>query len=32
MLYWRGSLEFRRLPIAVLTPRGTVRARKKPGR
>ena len=32
MLHWRGPFEFRRLPIAVLTPRGTVRTRKKPGR
>jgi hypothetical protein len=32
MLQWRGPQEFRRLPIAVLTSRGTVRTRKRPGR
>ena len=32
MLQLRGPVEFCRLPIAVLTPRGTVRTRKKPGR
>ena len=32
MLCWRGPLEFRRLPIAVLKSRGTVRTRKRPRR
>ena len=32
MLQWRGPIALRRLPIAVLTPRGTVRTRKTPGR
>jgi hypothetical protein len=32
MLQWRGPIELCRVPIAVLTPRGAVRTRKKPGR
>jgi hypothetical protein len=32
MLHWRAPKISRRLAIAVLTPRGTVRTRKKPGR
>jgi hypothetical protein len=32
MLHWRGPLELRRLPIVVLTPRGTIRTRKTPRR
>jgi hypothetical protein len=31
MLNWRGPIELRRIPIAVLARRGTVRTRKKPG-